>query len=424
MGYIDIHGNIKAMQYDFAANRQDEVLVRSCFQPDADDNVTVEEGPYQIVQSTGARPYAKYASDGKSRIYLTYTTGHPDNELPDWLYYNSIDINGLLLKDIAGNTLSKIAEGPFKVNKTADYAKAYPLTLVDAPADRNRVWQIAPDRKGNPVIALVRISADKGSHDYYRAKWTGKEWRKTYLGNGGGHFHQTPGLEKCYSAGMAIDDADTDIVYCSMPVRGKHGLVYEIIRYTLDDNGDVVSTEPVTRDSRLNNIRPFMIPGSEGSPLRLTWMHGDYYDWIVSLSRPFGYCTGINSDFGGFLPAKPALPGVTESYRFNPKKEFRLHTTVTLDSTHMASGVLLQLGKLTYGIDRSTLKPYVKYGDKLYPSTNALATSDCWQEQNRGTGGQWYTPVPHKSFDLILEYRGGVLTTRINGLVDQYVVIR
>ena len=46
---------------------------------------------------------------------------------------------------------------------------------------------------------------DKGSHDYYRAKWTGKKWLKTYLGNGGGHFHQTPGLEKCYSAGMAMN---------------------------------------------------------------------------------------------------------------------------------------------------------------------------------------------------------------------------
>ncbi len=40
VGYIDIHGNIKAMQYDFAANRQDEVLVRSCFQPDDHDNPT------------------------------------------------------------------------------------------------------------------------------------------------------------------------------------------------------------------------------------------------------------------------------------------------------------------------------------------------------------------------------------------------
>ncbi|MEY8244927.1 BNR-4 repeat-containing protein [Heminiphilus faecis] len=512
IGYIDIHGNIKAMQYDFIGKRQDEVLVRSYFQPDdhnnptflvlpderimvfysrhtdepcfyyrvsrepgdittlgeekiiktannttypspfilsddpdhiylcwrgikwhptiarlslpdADDNVTVTDGPYQIVQSTGARPYAKYASDGKSRIYLTYTTGHPDNELPDWLYYNTIDINGLLLKDIAGNTLSRIADGPFKVNKSADYAKTYPLTLVDAPADRNWVWQIVPDKKGNPVIALVRISADKGSHDYYRAKWTGKKWLKTYLGNGGGHFHQTPGLEKCYSAGMAIDDADTDIVYCSMPVRGKQGLVYEIIKYTLDDAGRIVSTKQVTRDSRFNNIRPFMLPASEGSPLRLAWMHGDYYDWIVSSSHPFGYCTAINSDFEGFAPAKPALPEVTESYKFNPKKAFRLHTTIMLDSANMDSAILLQLGKLTYGIDKSTLKPYVKYGDKSYESSNRLATSDCWKEQNRGTGGQWYPPVPHKSFDLVMEYRDGVLTTRINGLVDQSIDI-
>ena len=30
---------------------------------------------YQIVQSTGARPYAKYVSNGKD-TYLTYTTGH------------------------------------------------------------------------------------------------------------------------------------------------------------------------------------------------------------------------------------------------------------------------------------------------------------------------------------------------------------
>ena len=94
-----------------------------------------------------------------------------------------------------------------------------------------------------------------------------------------------------------------------------------------------------------------------------------------------------------------------------------------LDSANMDSAILLQLGKLTYGIDKSTLKPYVKYGDKSYESSNRLATSDCWKEQNRGTGGQWYPPVPHKSFDLVMEYRDGVLTTRINGLVDQSIDI-
>ena len=173
IGYIDIHGNIKAMQYDFQKKEQEEVLIRSYFQPDDHNNPTflvlpderimifysrhtdepcfyyrvsripgdittlgeekrietknnttypspfilsddpehiylcwrgigwhptiaklslpddkdevdVVWGPYQIVQSTGARPYAKYMSNGKDKIYLTYTTGHPDNELPNY----------------------------------------------------------------------------------------------------------------------------------------------------------------------------------------------------------------------------------------------------------------------------------------------------------------------------------------------------
>ena len=155
IGYIDVHGNIKAMQYDFKKKRQDEVLIRSYFQPDdhnnptflvlpderimifysrhtdepcfyyrisrtpgdittlgdekviktkdnttypspfilsddpehiylcwrgigwhptvarlslpdQDDQVKVDWGPYQIVKSTGARPYAKYMSNGKT----------------------------------------------------------------------------------------------------------------------------------------------------------------------------------------------------------------------------------------------------------------------------------------------------------------------------------------------------------------------
>lgn len=36
--------------------------------PDKKDNINVEWGPYQLVQSTGARPYAKYTSNGKDKI--------------------------------------------------------------------------------------------------------------------------------------------------------------------------------------------------------------------------------------------------------------------------------------------------------------------------------------------------------------------
>lgn len=73
-------------------------------------------------------------SNGKDRIYLTYTTGHPDNELPNYLYFNYIDIHTLQLKDVKGTVLSTISDGMFKVDKTAEYLARYPLTIVDNPS--------------------------------------------------------------------------------------------------------------------------------------------------------------------------------------------------------------------------------------------------------------------------------------------------
>ena len=147
--------------------------------PDENDKVAIEWGPYQMVQSTGARPYAKYHSNGKDKIYVAYTTGHPDNEWPNWLYFNTINLNAKTgadgsvttnpqLADLKGNVLSTIANGVFNVSKTESYKSAYPGTILDAPTNyRDWVWQIAIDDNENPVVAMVRISQDKNSHQYY-----------------------------------------------------------------------------------------------------------------------------------------------------------------------------------------------------------------------------------------------------------------
>ena len=382
IGYIDVHGNIKATQYDYLKNRVSEVLVRSYFQPDDHDNPTFlvlpderimifysrhtdeacfyyrvsekagdittlgEEkklmtknkttypspfilsddpehiylcwrgikwhptiarvlipdengdtnfdwGPYQIVQSTGARPYAKYTSNGKDKIYMTYTTGHPDNEQPNYVYFNYVDINDLKLKDVRGKVLSKIQDGPHRVSKQADYISAYRQAVAEHSNYRNWVWDVAIDAKENPAIAMVRIDPDKTNHNYYYVKWTGKEWKKTFLGYGGNHFHQTPDTERCYSGGMSIDKQHPEQVYCSVPVKGDNGTVYEIVRYSVDDNGKV-KQESVTRNSKKNNVRPYCIQNAGDSTLGLVWMYGDYYDWIVSAQRPLGYCTAIH----------------------------------------------------------------------------------------------------------------------------------
>ena len=512
IGYIDIHGNIKAMQYDFKKKKQEEVLIRSYFQPDdhnnptflvlpderimifysrhtdeacfyyrisqipgditmlgeekviktrnnttypspfilsddpehiylcwrgigwhptiaklslpdEKDDVSIVWGAYQIVKSTGARPYAKYVSNGKDKIYLTYTTGHPDNENPNFLYFNYIDIHTMQLKDVKGNTLSTIADGTFRVNKTPDYVARYPYTVVDNPVERDWVWQVALDKRGYPVIAMVRISSDKKSHDYYYAGWDGHEWKKTFLANAGGHFHQTPNLEKCYSAGMAIDPANTSLIYCSLPIEGKYGKVYEIVKYTLDEDGKIISTEAITRNSQLNNVRPYIIPSSENTPLRLAWMYGNYYDWIVSSQYPQGYCTGIACDFKGFTAAIKKKAKVGKNFSFNPRKDFTLEETVPLDVNNY-EGCLLQLGDLEYYLDGQTMKPEVRYKGKVYHSTNILGTADCWKMTSRSTGGKWYAPQKYENVRLRIEYKRGTLCIYINDLLDQKIKSR
>jgi len=538
IGYIDVHGNIKATQHNFLTGKNNEVLIRSYFQPDdhdnpsflvlpderimifysrhtdeacfyyriskkpgditslgaemkiltadnttypspfimsddpthiylcwrginwhptiarlsipdAQDKVNVEWGPYQMVQSTGARPYCKYYSNGKDKIYLTYTTGHPDNEYPNYVYFNYVDINTLQLKDITGNTLSTIASGAHNVNKTT-YPTTYPGAVVDAPTDqRDWVWQTTMDKDGLPVIAMVQISNDKLTHNYYYAKWTGSAWRKTFLAYGGGKFHQTAGLELCYSGGMAIDDSNPNVVYCSVPVAGASGTVYEIKKFTIGTDGSITSAEQVTTNSTLNNVRPFMIANSGNSPLRLVWMHGNYYDWIVSSSQPQGYPTAIHSDFA--LPADNInlTDGLLTNESFNSTITGTARTTggvlVSTKDTYATlaaqsapafsisltpyiyegaySGTILKMGNITYGLNGSTAKPYVNVGDTTYNSTNLLGTSDVWQTTARGTGGVWYDPTKLKYFNLTLTYENGVLKIFRNGLIDQVIEV-
>lgn len=536
IGYIDVHGNIKATQHDFLSGKNNEVLIRSYFQPDdhdnpsfltlpderimifysrhtdeacfyyriskkpgditslgaemkivtadnttypspfilsgdpthiylcwrginwhptiarltipdAQDKVNIDWGPFQMVQSTGARPYCKYTSNGKDRIYLTYTTGHPDNEYPNYIYYNYIDINTRQLKDIKGTILSTIASGAHSVNKTT-YPSSYPNAVVDAPTDqRDWVWQTTLDKDSLPVIAMVQISNDKATHNYYYAKWTGSVWRKTFLAYGGGHFHQSAGLELCYSGGMAIDDSNPNIVYCSVPVSGSYGTVYEIMKYTIGADGAITSTEQVTSNSKLNNIRPYIISKSGNSSFRLAWMHGNYYDWIVSSTRPFGYPTAIHGDF--ILPSDSINleKGLIVKENFSDTVIGTAHTssgvlvstkntyaTIALPSAPSFSisltpyiyegsyeGIIFNMGSLVYGLNGSTLKPYITIGDTTYNSTNLLGNSDVWQTQARGTGGVWWTPTKLKYFNLTLTYENGVLKIFRNGLIDQVI---
>ncbi len=409
--------------------------------PDADDSVKFDWGPYQMVRSKkgqggGIRPYAKYASNGKDKIYLAYTTTHPDNQSVNYIYFNYVDINTKELKDVRGNKLSTIGEAVLHdVDATKAYRKSYPDAVADDTPLRNWLWEISMDKDEKPVIAMVSISEDKRSHNYYYVKWTGTQWLKTFIANAGGHFHQTPDIENCYSAGMAIDKTNPQIIYGSVPVDGKYGRVYELKKFTVATDGTLASAEQLTFNSPKNNIRPFVIANNSGEK-SLAWMYGDYYDWIVSSSRPKGYATALRTNMpipSGKIDLKKGLlaqkslgkvsAGNTSKISVPGSGSFTLAFTLSLDSAAYY-GEIVKFAGLTYGVPQEERpKPYLRAVNKVYTSTNVLGNSDVWQKKGRGTGGQWFSPEKLKTFHLAISYGNRVLRTYIDGLIDQSVEI-
>ena len=518
LGYIDVHGNVKATQYDWLSGRKTDVLVRSYFQPDdhnnptflvlpdgrvmifytrhtdekkiwyrismkpgditalgeekylatannttdpspfilsddpqhiylcwrginwhptiarltmpdENDNCAFDFGPKQIVQSTGARPYAKYASNGKDKIYVSYTTGHPDNEMPDWLYFNVIDINkgnGSILRDLNGKQLKVISDGVFNVSKTDSYASQYPATIVDKTAGiRNWVWQIALDKDEHPVIAYPHIDDAKTSHVYWYARWNGSSWKNTWVQYGGHAFHQNwNNTERCYSGGMTIDPDNINDMYLSIPTKdGKYDKdgVYEIWRYTIDDDGNVSGSKQLTKNSPKNNARPFVIPGSKDSPLRLGWMQGDYYYWMVNKNYPKGYPTAIHCDYDWQETVRPVEEQAVDCVCL--KKNGTLSVGFLMDAENYG-GTLLSSndGKFSYALNASTQYPELTINGKTFRSQNRLLTSDNWANGSTGTNGDNH-PTKLKTWVLTMTYDGETLTTYRNGLVDQVIAI-
>ena len=409
--------------------------------PDNDDVVRFDHGPYQILQSqngkAGVRPYAKYMSNGKDKIYLAYTSTHPDNQSVNYIYFNYIDIQSLKLKDINGQTLATIGSGTLhEVDSTPLYKNSYPDAVVEDAPFRNWLWEISVQEEDHPVIAMVRISEDKKSHDYYHVRWNGHEWQKTYLSHAGGHFHQTPDIEKCYSGGMTIDKANPAIIYASVPVNGKHGYIYELKKFTVDEDGKLVSTQQLTFDSPKNNIRPVAVAHPENDQ-KLVWMQGDYYDWIVSSSQPKGYPTELHTNISIPSPSIHTTKGILlqkrldtmcieGSQKFQVRKSEQFSIVMNLSIDHNAYyGNLLKTDAFIYGVEKGKHpKPYLKINKDVYKSSNVLGTADVWKTKIRGTGGHWYEPTKLGTFQLVISYEKGLLKTYINGLIDQHQEIK
>lgn len=264
------------------------------------------------------RPYTKLFSDGKSRIDLAFTDGHPRNEPTNSIYFARYEKGSFRRAD--GSLIAPLSRLPFKPSD-AD-------VVYDGRAESVRawIWDVQEDGQGRPVIVYVRLPQDD-RHVYRYVHWDGHRWIDREIVEGGKWFPMTPAgksePEPHYSGGLCLDPNDTRFVYLSRSIHGR----FEIERWFTPDGGDSWSHVAVTGESKHDNVRPFVPPGrtSDRGPVAV-WLNMNRY---VHYTDYFGTQQAANEDRGPWSESDPlrAARAVWAWARSNPSEHGSLEWT-------------------------------------------------------------------------------------------------
>jgi hypothetical protein len=214
------------------------------------------------------RPYFKIASDGRSKIDIAFTDGHPRDEPTNSIYYLRYEHGAFFKAD--GARVGGMGDLPIDPMSSDIVYFAKPSWV------RAWIWDLAIARDGTPVIAYARYPSET-DHRYRYARWRNGHWLDVELVAAGRWFPQTPPgtqeREPHYSGGIALDHDDPSIVYLSRQVDGQ----FEIERWATPDGGTSWATTPITAQSSEPNVRPVVARGDDGETV--LWMRGPYVHW-------------------------------------------------------------------------------------------------------------------------------------------------
>lgn len=247
--------------------------------------------PVTVVSRTGKadsnRPYGRYWDDGKGRIDMIFTDGHPRNEKTNRVFFMRYDDGAFRKAD--GTKIATLDQLPLHPDK-AD-------VVYDASQGRGWIWDVCDGKDGNPVIVYTRLPGDTKEtigrdHRYHYARWDGKKWVDHEIAKAGGWFpHTVTGKvesEPHYSAGISLDKNNPNIVYYAAPVNGK----FEIFRAETADGGATWKKTAVTQNSVNDNVRPITVRHADDSSPRVMWMnlrsypHFVKFDCSIRMDRP------------------------------------------------------------------------------------------------------------------------------------------
>ncbi len=236
--------------------------------------------PLMLFLSGGSstRPYVKYASNGKERIDLFYTDGHPRNEPTNNIYHVYYEDGKLCnSKGKKIRSLEKIAKDPIVPgNGTLIYDGSGPL-------GRGWVHDFEYGAAGN--LAGVFISSPDGDegldlrYHYARFDAAKKLWLVNEVGYAGPHLYVP---ENHYAGGICIDPDNIDVIWLSSTLDPQTGEPngtdkFQLYRGETSDGGLSWTFEQITHDVLSDNLRP-IVPRNrpEGMEECVLWFRGDY----------------------------------------------------------------------------------------------------------------------------------------------------
>ncbi len=224
------------------------------------------------------RPYVKVCNNGKDRIHIAFTDGHPRNEMQNSIHY--ICYRNGQFETASGQKICNMEELPFTPDVTD--------MVYDASKTNQRawIWDIAYDEKDRPVLVYARFFSEL-RHEYWYARWNGTEWINKKITDAGCWFpfkeipREKAEGEPHYSGGVYLDHSNPDIVYLSRPIND----IFEIQKWETADGGRTWKTTDITSGSAHDNVRPFVPLNDPNS--RVMWMYNYHYPSFVD------FCTAI-----------------------------------------------------------------------------------------------------------------------------------
>jgi hypothetical protein len=187
-----------------------------------------------VYSGGGARPYAKYVGDGKTRIHAIFSDGNATST-PSGLHYLRYEERGLFGM---GRKLGTLRDVPLPISKL-DHIYRY-------SSQGGSAWphDIALTSEGRPRIVYTRLRA--GQDTFYYAYHNGQKWVSRKIieaGRGREHFS---------SGGATLDHEDPRFVYLSRTI----GTWSQVEQWFTPDEGRTWSTRQLTFNPSGFSARP------------------------------------------------------------------------------------------------------------------------------------------------------------------------